>query len=55
MSNKTILDIFHQSADCGIPSHWCVQYKTDSGGVDYEYFVSWTDANEYAMKYGYND
>ena len=55
MSNITILDIFHQGADCGIPSHWCVQYKTDSGGVDYECFISWADANEYAMKFGYND
>jgi hypothetical protein len=53
--NKTILDIFHQGADCGTPSRWCVKYKTDSGGVDYEYFVSWTDACDYAMKYSYND
>lgn len=55
-ANRTILDIFHQSADCGIPPHWCVQYRDeDSAFVDYEYFSSWTEANEYAMQYGYND
>lgn len=55
-ANRTILDIFHQSADCGIPPHWCVQYRDeDSAFVDYEYFSSWTKANEYAMQYGYND
>lgn len=56
MSDKTILDIFHQSADSGIPPHWCVQYKTDdSVFAQYEYFATYTEANEYAMKYGYND
>lgn len=56
MPNKTILDIFHQGSDCGIPAHWCVQYKTDGNPfVDYEYFATHTEAMEYAMKYGYND
>jgi hypothetical protein len=56
-TNKKILDVFHQEADDGIPSHWCVQYfKTDGAGfVECKYFDTWTEANEYAMKYGYND
>ena len=56
MGDKIILDIFHQGSDCGIPAHWCVQYKTEGNPfVDYEYFATHTEANEYAMKYGYND
>jgi hypothetical protein len=56
MSDIKILDIFYQSADAGIPSHWCVQLQRDGKStVDYEYFGTWADANEYAMKYGYND
>lgn len=56
MSSKTILDVFHQSAQEGIPVHWCVQYKTDdSVFLQYEYFNSHTEANEYAIKYGYKD
>ena len=56
MNNKIILDIFHQSSDCGIPAHWCVQYKTkDNSFAKYEHFNTYTEASEYAMKYGYND
>lgn len=53
-----ILDMFYQEGDsfCGIPPCWCVQYKRGlSSYVEYEYFKSWTEANEWAMGYGYND
>jgi len=52
----TILDIFHQAAQEGIPSHWCVQYKTEKSGFpQYEYFETRTEASEFAMKHGYED
>lgn len=52
----TVLDIFHQGTHCGIPAHWCVQYmKLGATFVDYEYFETYTEANEFAMKHGYND
>lgn len=52
----TVLDIFHQASFEGVPSHWCVQYKTeDSAFVSYEYFNTHTEAREWAMDYGYED
>ena len=56
MPKLTILDIFHQSAQEGIPPHWCVQYKTEqSGFAQYEYFNTSTEAREFAMTHGYED
>ena len=56
LEDITVLDIFHQGAHCGIPAQWCVQYmKVGATFVEYEYFKTWTEANEFAMKYGYND
>ena len=52
----TVLDIFHQGTHCEIPAHWCVQYiKVGATFVDYKYFATWTEANEFAMSHGYND
>lgn len=50
VEEKTILDIFHQSAEEGIPSHWCVQYSNDNG-VGYEYFESHKLATKWAGKF----
>lgn len=51
----TILDSFHQGTDCGISAHWCVQYiKVGGTFVEYGYFPTWTEANEFAMSHGYN-
>ena len=56
MPTKTILDMFHQDSDCGIPSHWCVQFYDNAvEGLKYEYFHTWTEANEFATSHGYND
>ena len=52
----TILDVFHQASQEGIPPHWCVQYRPyDSGFVEYEYFSSQTEAREFALEHGYED
>lgn len=57
MSDLIILNVFHQAANDGIPSHWCVQFKNDDTGVysQYKHFATWTEANEFAMSHGYND
>ncbi len=52
--SKRILDIFHQGPQDGIPSHWCVQYM-EGESLDYEYFETWTEANEYTQGFGYED
>lgn len=52
----TVLDIFHYYKGDEIRAHWCVQYiKVGGTFVDYEYFTTWTEANEFAMSHGYND
>ena len=53
---RRILDIFHQEPQDDILSHWCVQYMEEGKTfVDYEYFGTWTEANEYAQEFGYED
>ncbi len=58
MSKIKVLDIFHQDSqpECGIPAHWCVQYKKDQQGFpEYKYFTTYTEANEWAVSKGYQD
>jgi len=56
MEGIKILDIFQQEADCGIPSHYCVQYIAQgSTFVEYGYFETLTTAREFAAQYGYED
>ena len=45
-----VTDVFHQSADDGIPGHWCVQYF-DKGwaqyfqSTDYDEVEKWVKEN----------
>lgn len=51
-----VLDIFQQDSqpECGIPAHWCVQYKKEQSGFPmYEYFSTYLEAVEWAMSNGY--
>ena len=57
MTDKLILDIFQEDYcnDADI-YRWRVQYQVaDSPCILHKIFETWTEANEFAMNYGYND
>lgn len=48
-----ITDLFYQSAYCGIPPYWCVQYINEGDSfVSYAYFSSGEEAIEWAIENG---
>lgn len=56
MEGIKILGIFQQEYDCGIPSHYCVQYIAQgSTFVEYGYFETLTAAREFASQFEYED
>ena len=56
MEGVKILGIFQQESDCGILSHYCVQYIAQgSTFVEYGYFETLTAAREFASQFEYED
>jgi len=50
---KILKEVFHQSADSGIPSHWVVQYYIEGKAFpEAEYFTTEDEAWEFADKLG---
>lgn len=54
MSPIVILDVFKQEADYSIPSHYCVQFRKQGDTfVNYNYFATLKEANDFASVYGW--